>query len=368
MRQKTIPPYKKWLIANSPETPRFTFVDLFSGAGGMRSGMELAGGECVFCCDNNRYANQLYFSNFWELPEGDLTQIDPETIPDHDVLCAGVPFKRLNKLINDSEKVIEDSPFELIWNVIKAKRPSAFLMEFSALLLRTDNSWNYYHTKKALRELNYNVFAFMVDSVDFIPVHKDRICLIGFDQERYGNDYDFKIIPHPLENRLSLGECLEDESEVEDFIISKKLWGYHHKHTKTSLDSNCKPKPAFRVYDDDDIIASLDHQYSQRGGESCLIWKTGPRPRKLSPREFTRIFGFPDCYNLSVCKSNVYLLIGASSVPFQIKDIAEQLFDMLDKLKDNARNGQTAIITKGELLCDPQKQLARFRTLKYKEE
>ena len=69
----------------------FTFIDLFAGIGGMRLAFESAGGRCVYSNEWNKYSQQTYFANFGEQPEGDLTKVDENGIPDHDVLVAVFP-------------------------------------------------------------------------------------------------------------------------------------------------------------------------------------------------------------------------------------------------------------------------------------
>ena len=71
------------------EKASFTFIDLFAGIGGMRLAFESAGGRCVYSNEWNKYSQQTYFANFGEQPEGDITKVDENDIPDHDVLVAG---------------------------------------------------------------------------------------------------------------------------------------------------------------------------------------------------------------------------------------------------------------------------------------
>ena len=69
-----------------PERADFTFIDLFAGIGGMRIAFEQAGGHCVYSNEWNKYCQQTYFANFGEQPEGDITKVDANTIPDHDIV------------------------------------------------------------------------------------------------------------------------------------------------------------------------------------------------------------------------------------------------------------------------------------------
>ena len=72
------------------ENASFTFIDLFAGIRGMRLAFESAGGRCVYSNEWNKYSQQTYFANFGEQPEGDITKVDENSIPDHDVLVAGI--------------------------------------------------------------------------------------------------------------------------------------------------------------------------------------------------------------------------------------------------------------------------------------
>ena len=91
----------------------FTFCDLFAGIGGIRMALEKAGGKCIFSSEWNAHARQTYYDNFKEWPKGDITQIEPYEIPDHDVLAAGFPCQPVSlaggrKGINDERWLIED--------------------------------------------------------------------------------------------------------------------------------------------------------------------------------------------------------------------------------------------------------------------
>ncbi len=79
------------LQLRSAESIPFTFVDFFAGIGGLRFGLEKAGGDCLYSCEWDKYSQKTYKAWFGETPHGDIRQIDPASIPDHDVLAAGFP-------------------------------------------------------------------------------------------------------------------------------------------------------------------------------------------------------------------------------------------------------------------------------------
>ena len=82
----------KWDVPFPPKpNPKFTFVDLFAGIGGIRLAFQNLGGNCVFTSEWDTYSKKTYEANFGEVPFGDITQISENEIPDHDILVAGFP-------------------------------------------------------------------------------------------------------------------------------------------------------------------------------------------------------------------------------------------------------------------------------------
>ena len=77
--------------AKGNENKEFTFIDLFSGIGGFRLAFESVGGKCIFSSDIDKWANETYYDNFGDYPEGDISKIDANQIPNHAVLCGGFP-------------------------------------------------------------------------------------------------------------------------------------------------------------------------------------------------------------------------------------------------------------------------------------
>ena len=122
-----------------PEKADFTFIDLFAGIGGMRLAYESAGGHCVYSNEWEKYCQQTYFANFGEQPDGDITKVDADSIPDHDILVAGFPCQpfsiagvsKKNSLgrATGFEDKTQGTLFFDVCRILKAKRPKAFMLE-----------------------------------------------------------------------------------------------------------------------------------------------------------------------------------------------------------------------------------------------
>ena len=128
-------------VVRDDQDADFTFIDLFAGIGGIRLGFEAAGGRCVFTSEWDKYAQKTYIENFGEEHEiaGDITKVDADDIPDHDVLLAGFPCQPFS-LAGVSKKNALGRPhgFECttqgtlffdVQRIIATRMPKAFLLE-----------------------------------------------------------------------------------------------------------------------------------------------------------------------------------------------------------------------------------------------
>ena len=129
----------KKTVGSADGTKQLTFIDLFAGIGGLRLAYEMAGCQCVYSNEWNKYSQRTYFANFGVLPEGDITKVDASSIPDHDILVGGFPCQpfsiagvsKKNSLgrATGFEDKTQGTLFFDVCRVIKAKRPKAFMYE-----------------------------------------------------------------------------------------------------------------------------------------------------------------------------------------------------------------------------------------------
>ena len=174
-----------------PDAP-FTFIDLFAGIGGMRIAFEKAGGHCVYSNEWNKYSQQTYFANFGEQPDGDITKVDAGSIPDHDILVAGFPCQpfsiagvskkqSLGRATGFEDKT-QGTLFFDVCRILKEKRPKAFMLENVKNLCSHDRGRTFKVILESLDELDYEVFYQVIDGQNFVPQHRERILIVGFDR------------------------------------------------------------------------------------------------------------------------------------------------------------------------------------------
>ena len=198
----------------------FTFIDLFAGIGGMRLAFENNGGDCVYSNEWNKYSQQTYFANFGEQPDGDITKVDARIIPNHDILVAGFPCQpfsiagvskkqSLGRATGFEDKT-QGTLFFDVCRIIKAKRPKAFMLENVKNLKSHDKGNTFKVIMESLDELDYEVFYAILDGQNYVPQHRERILIVGFDRQRYGKEIDFQFDISPVEPKPLMKDILEE--------------------------------------------------------------------------------------------------------------------------------------------------------------
>ncbi len=320
----------------------FTFIDLFAGIGGMRIAFEQNGGQCVYSNEWNKYCQQTYFANFGEQPEGDITKVDASTIPDHDILVAGFPCQpfsiagvsKKNSLgrATGFEDKTQGTLFFDVCRILKAKRPKAFMLENVKNLCSHDKGRTFKIILESLKELNYNVFYSVIDGQNYVPQHRERIIIVGFDMNRYGNDYSFEFNINPVEPKPIMKDILEPKVESK-YTLSDKLWVYLQNYA-------AKHKAAgngfgYGIASPFGVSRTLSARYYKDGSE-ILLEQDNRNPRKLTPRECARLQGFPDSFKIPVSDTQAYRQFGNSVVVPLITDVASLIKEKIYEL-DSAK-------------------------------
>lgn len=317
----------------------FSFIDLFAGIGGMRLGFEGAGGHCVYSSEWNKYSQQTYFANFGEQPEGDITQVTAADIPDHDILVAGFPCQpfsiagvskknSLGRATGFADKT-QGTLFFDVCRILKAKRPKAFLLENVKNLCSHDRGRTFKVILESLDELGYSVYYAILDGQNYVPQHRERIIIVGFDTYRYGDDIEFEFDLTPSIPKPIMRDILEPEV-ADKYTLSDKLWAYlqnyaaKHKAAGNGFGYGIAPL--------DGISRTMSARYYKDGSE-ILIAQEGKNPRRLTPRECARLQGFPENFKIPVSDTQAYRQFGNSVVVPLIENVAKLVINKLEKLE-----------------------------------
>lgn len=333
----------KQLLVRAKEEPYakgdgYAFIDLFAGIGGMRLAFESVGGHCVYSNEWNKYSQQTYYANFGVQPDGDITKVDADSIPDHDILVAGFPCQpfsiagvsKKNSLgrATGFEDKTQGTLFFDICRILKAKRPKAFMLENVKNLCSHDKGKTFQVIQDSLDELNYEIFYQVIDGKAYVPQHRERIVIVGFDRERYGNEVKFDFALTPPEKQPVVKNIL-DKSVDDKYTLSDKLWvylqNYAAKHREAGNGFGYGIAPL------DGVTRTISARYYKDGSE-ILIEQEGKNPRRLTPRECARLQGFPDTFKIPVSDTQAYRQFGNSVVVPLMADVAGLIVTKLEEL------------------------------------
>lgn len=317
----------------------FTFIDLFAGIGGMHLAYSGAGGRCVYANEWDKFCQIQYKTNFGIVPEGDITQVVAKDIPDHDVLLAGFPCqpfsiagvskkKSLGRETGFADKT-QGTLFFDVARIINEKRPKAFMLENVKNLMSHDKGHTWTVIKETLDQLDYEVFAKVLDGQIYVPQHRERIIIVGFDRKRFGGGIDFAFDLKKPRRKPKLSDILETE-DASSYVLSDKLWnylqGYAEKHKAKGNGFG------YGMPELDGVTRTLSARYYKDGSE-ILIKQPSGNPRKLTPRECARLQGFPDEYRIVVSDTQAYKQFGNSVVVPLIGQVALLLKAKLGELE-----------------------------------
>lgn len=338
-------PYENDLFADffkvpfpAPENPKFTFIDLFAGMGGFRLAMQAQGGKCVFSSEWNAYSQKTYFANFGDMPFGDITkEITKSYIPEHfDILCAGFPCqpfsiagvskkKSLGRETGFKDKT-QGTLFFDVADIISRHRPKAFFLENVKNLTSHDKGNTFRVIYDTLKELRYSVHFLVMDGQTYVPQHRERIMIVGFDEDVYGGKETFTF-PEQHESTRSIKEILDPNIDPK-YTLSDKLWAYLQNYAeKHRAKGNGF---GYGLVDLNGITRTLSARYYKDGSEILIPQGEGKNPRRLSPRECARLMGYPDSYRIDrVSDVQAYRQCGNSVVVPLITAVSEQIIKTL---------------------------------------
>lgn len=351
----------------------FKFIDLFAGIGGFRKAFDSIGGKCVFTSEWDKSCRITYQENFQcnDHPvEGDIREFtrDAESlskIPEHDVLLAGFPCQPFS-IAGVSKKNslgrahgfrcdTQGTLFFDLAQIIDHHKPPVILLENVKNLVSHDQGLTFKVIKKTLEEeLGYSIKYKVLDAKPWVPQHRERILIAGF---RIDTGFTFDDLPVPdksswptLETILhKTGGIEEDEAPYlvngkvgEKYTLSPRLWQYLKDY---KIKHQAKGNGfGFSDFGPNDVARTLSARYYKDGSE-ILIKQKGKRPRRLTPRECSRLMGFDapgeSNFKIRVADTPAYKQFGNSVVVPMIKTVAEHMkphiFRVMELLDDQLR-------------------------------
>ena len=309
---------------------RYKMIDLFAGIGGTRLGFYQTGAvNIVFSSEWDKFAQKTYHANFGDMPEGDITKIDEKDVPNHDILVGGFPcvaFSQAGRKLGFEDT--RGTLFRDIARIVKEKRPKAFLLENVKNLLGHDKGKTFQVIYNTFADMDYALFYHVFAAKDFgVPQNRERIYIVGFDKNQVKNWQDFQFPKEP-KTPTSVGSILE--KNVDDkYTLSDTLWQGHQRR-KTENKAAGKGF-GYGLFDEKSPYTNTISARYYKDGSEILIEQKGKNPRKITPREASRLQGFPNEFIIPVSDTQAYKQFGNSVAVPVIHAIAEKMIEVLDE-------------------------------------
>lgn len=353
--------------ASHAHQTNFTFIDLFAGIGGLRKGFDAIGGHCVFTSEWDKYATQTYAANFRDNRPvaGDITQIETDDIPDHDVLVAGFPCQPFSIAGVSKKNALgrshgfaceaQGTLFFDVARIISAKRPAAFMLENVKNLKSHDKGRTFEVILKTLREeLGYHVWHQVIDAKHFLPQHRERIVIVGF---RDPVDFSWDALNLPEKGQKVMSSILHPEDGTEEpeghftlgnkamvndkYTLTPKLWEYLQNYAaKHKAKGNGF---GFGLVTKDDIARTLSARYYKDGSEILVSRGKRKTPRRLTPRECARLMGYGDDFKIPVSDTQAYRQFGNSVAVPVFQEVARIMKPHIAELVNEVAKYQKAV-------------------------
>lgn len=312
----------------APTKGRFRFIDLFAGIGGIRLGFQAHGGKCVFSSEWDVNAAKTYEANFGEKPNGDITKIAPEDIPDFDVLLAGFPCQPFS-IIGDKAGFRHETQGTLFFDIERIlihKRPKAFMLENVRNLTAHDKGRTFRIILRHLRDAGYDVHYKVLNALDYgVPQKRERIIIVGFRTPI--PDFEFPE-PIPENQRATVADIIDPAAEDDRSL-------YVRPEIRESRLERLKDKNFPKPYISHENVAGsiTPHSFScaLRAGASANYILINDE-RRPSPRELLRIQGFPDKFRIVVPYGHIKHQTGNSVAVPVIKAVAGKIVERLDQI------------------------------------
>lgn len=344
----------------------FGFIDLFSGIGGLRLGLESVGGRCLFSSEWDRYCQKTYKKWFGEEPHGDITKIVPAEIPDHDLLAAGFPCQpfsiagvsKKNSLgrAHGFKDATQGNLFFNLATVIEIKRPPAILLENVKNLQSHDKKRTWQVIRSTLEDLGYVIFTKVIDAAAYVPQHRERIFIVGFDKKVFGDAPPFAFPEPPLGDPPKFKDIMEAEVDAK-YTLSDHLWNYLVAYAKRHQEKG--NGFGYGLAKLDGVTRTLSARYFKDGSE-ILIAQGKKSPRRLTPRECARLMGFPDDLPVVVSDTQAYKQFGNAVVPKVVAAVAAQVVKVFEwHLTESKRGCLLKIVNGHATVANPRHAVSR---------
>lgn len=304
-----------------PGVPRrpITFADAFAGIGGFHLALAQAGATLAWACECDKDAAETYRRNFGCDPTGDMTTVRAEAVPRHDILCAGFPCQSFS--VDGKRLGMADPRGRMFWHIARilaAKRPAGFILENVPHLLRIEGGRTFAAMRQHLTTLGYTVRHALLDALRFgLPQRRERLFVVGTLGPAW-----FRF-PEPGGPATHLHRLLQSDVP-ERYYYTDDQRG--RMAARRDIERAKRSNRCFKFVKPTHANTLMGEP---KGVEKNTVIAPDGRWRRLTPREYARLQGFPDTFRLHPTDSKACRQLGNSVAVPVVRAVAENLIEAL---------------------------------------
>ena len=193
--------------------------------------------------------------------------------------------------------------------------------------------------EKSLTDLGYTVFHKIIDAADYVPQHRERIFIVCFDRDVFGESPDFRFPETPEGPRPTFASILEP-APAEKYILTDRLWEYLQRYAeKHRAKGNGF---GFGLADPNGVSRTLSARYHKDGSEILISRGKSKNPRRLTIVEAARLMGYEELVktraDVPVSDTQAYRQFGNSVVPHVVTAVGRQIVEVMQTRIDEKNN------------------------------
>lgn len=325
---------------------KYLSIDLFAGIGGIRRGFDNAFNddiETVFVSEWDEFAQKTYKLNYKDAFDiaGDITQINENDIPSFDICLAGFPCQAFSmagkhKGFDDDYKgICRGTLFLDVARICERHKPKVIFCENVKGLAIHDKGRTFKIITNTFENLGYKVFSSILNSKYFgVPQNRERIYIVAFRNDIAPEKFDF---PKGNDTKSTIRAIMDPSPVPSKYYLSER-------YMQTLIEHRARHEAAghgfgYVVRDLDGIAGTIVCGGMGREGnlikderEHSMIPTTHIKGninkdsiRKMTPREWARLQGFPEDFEFNLADTHMYKQFGNSVTVNVIEAIAKEI-------------------------------------------
>lgn len=313
-------------------------ADVCAGIGSFGRAWDAAGAYCVWACENDPQAREIYLRNWTPPKDGfaeDLLAVDPADVSAHDALVCGFPCQPFSLLNANGRQRLGDKDERYLYphirRILELHRPRVVLLENVPAFRSFHEGRVHGQMMNDLFDLGYYASSRIIDAADWVPQRRKRLFILGTQPQWL----DIRTLDlRPPKEVPPLAWYLQPDSQVSDaYTLSEKMKLYVEKReqdVRAFTQIVCGDLHPLAAGTMPTKTRTLTASYQRSMSQGTFVRRPNGDIRLLSERECRSLMGLPSDFVLPGEHRHLYRLLGNAVVYPLAVALAKAISDALD--------------------------------------